>query len=374
MLRNQAESKNGLGSQTGTQALDELRHAGTGLAAVHGKQLGGGFPRFHQRAASQTERTHRRGQHDPRQSFAEQLRDPSRLRHRLHEAQTQACRRGFAMHEPQLERLHAAATLSQKRAQLVEQRREAASRRVVSAISGSRSRPAANRSRDDETRARIRLSARPRDRACRACGARNVAQNHRAAGAGNRRSCARPSWRASARLRSGQRVVSKSGNGASRLASCRAALSTTSWPTRANHSDASGVGVSATQPLEHRASAALRAALAQVGLRRRTAAGCHALRAARPSGGSRLTRGVKNSRASVAMDSRSACSRRVSRASVMSSGASASAELRAIPAVTPAAAASALQARTTLPSRSRSTTATGILRSWPRATRAVRRA
>src|SRR5688572_32672218 len=32
MLRNQAKSINGLGSQTVAQALDELRHAGTGLA------------------------------------------------------------------------------------------------------------------------------------------------------------------------------------------------------------------------------------------------------------------------------------------------------------------------------------------------------
>ncbi len=123
---------------------------------------------------------------------------------------------------------------------------QAASRRAVSAISGSRSRRAANRSREREILARIRLPARPHDRACRACGARNAAQNRRAAGAGNRRWSARPSWRASARLRSGHRVVCTSGNGASRLGRLSRPLSTTSWPTRANHSDASGVGVSAT--------------------------------------------------------------------------------------------------------------------------------
>ena len=111
MLRNQAESINGLGPKPRPQPLDELRHARAGLAAVHREELGGCFPRLHERAAAQAKRAHRCGQHEPRQPFAEQLGDSRGVRHRLHEAQTQTRRRRFAMHEPQLECLHAASAL-----------------------------------------------------------------------------------------------------------------------------------------------------------------------------------------------------------------------------------------------------------------------
>ena len=47
--------------------------------------------------------------------------DSSLLRHRLHETQTQTCRRCFAVHELQFESLHAAATLREKSAELIEQ-------------------------------------------------------------------------------------------------------------------------------------------------------------------------------------------------------------------------------------------------------------
>ena len=78
MLRNQAESIHGLGPKPRPQPLDQLRHARAGLAAVHREELGGRFPRLHQRAAAQAKRAHRCGQHEPRQPFAEQLGDSSR--------------------------------------------------------------------------------------------------------------------------------------------------------------------------------------------------------------------------------------------------------------------------------------------------------
>jgi hypothetical protein len=165
-------------------------------------------------------------------------------------------------------------------------------------------------------------------------------------------------------------VVCTSGNGASRLGRLSRPLSTTSWPARANHSDASGMGVSATQPLTPRVCSSSRTrshrSLAPPRSRR-----LPALRAAgRPRLG--LTR-VKDSRRALRwireclLTTRIACERH-------DSGASASAELRAIPTATP----QRLRARCRpgrLCHRDRDRRRLlGILRSWPRSTRTVRRA
>ncbi len=165
-------------------------------------------------------------------------------------------------------------------------------------------------------------------------------------------------------LRCGQRVHS-SGSGASRAASSSRLRTNTgrdpSRPARANHSDASGVGVMAKRTDAPRAvvsscSSRVHSWRAPPNSRRlpRTSSST-------PSGGSRLTRGV-NRTPRCATASSNWRSRRTSRASVCNSGTSASAALTDMPARTPTACTRASQARTTLPLRSRSTMATG---GWP---------
>ena len=239
-------------AEAGTQALDQLRHRRC-TAAVEREELARLRPRLHQRAAAQPQRRApaAAARHAPAARRAAlvmraAVATGSAKRRRRRVAGASRCSsRSSSDSMPAPRPCRNAHSSSSSGSQARCSRAVSASLRLEVAARGEALR-ARRRRRADRARGRAHDRAR---RAC--CGSKRRAKPSR----GRRRhspTVRTPIVASDCSVRSGQRVTA-SGNGASRAASASGRRSSSSCPARANHNEASGVGVSARRGASPRA-------------------------------------------------------------------------------------------------------------------------